>query len=60
VLGTDVVVLKNASLFLGQDNDLSGSFSETLEHLCNLLGIGSSGEEIPQSLQSLIGTFAVA
>src|SRR5581483_8430373 len=33
VLGADVVVLEDPSLFLGQDDHLTGSFGEALEHL---------------------------
>jgi hypothetical protein len=36
VLGADVVVLERASFLLGEDDHLTGSLCESLEHLRNL------------------------
>jgi hypothetical protein len=33
VLGADVVVIQHLGLFLGQDDDTTGSVRESLEHL---------------------------
>jgi hypothetical protein len=36
VLGADVVVLESPRFFLSQDNDLTGSLCESLEHESSL------------------------
>ena len=61
VLGADVVVLERASLFLGQDDYLTGSLCESLEQMASLLlcsikrdfAVGSTGAPVSLSGSAL-------
>ena len=47
VLGTDVVVLENAGLLLGEDDHLPGPFGEALKHAVLSYLSGTTGAALP-------------
>src|SRR4029453_3022538 len=49
VLGTDVVVLEDSGLLLGEDDHLASPFGEALKHGCALLSVGNYGGDVTRS-----------
>ena len=60
VLGTDVVVLEDAGLLLGEDDHLPGPFGEALKHAAALLSVGNYGAGVTRSFPTRSASTPIA